>query len=636
MKKLLSKLFFVSDCARGAAFALTLFTFGNGVALSLFHLLLLWSGKMSIERLLWGGDPGPLLIFMLGALLTTLYALVPAVVALVGLVKVLRRDRRFESLRHLVPAGLCLAVGAVGAVRVFPPLYAVVVIGEKVSNPSNLPVRLLSGGIPGVPPEYRAAVFFVSLLLILAGCLFLTAAFAAAEGKKFRSAFGAATLAVWGIFALWYLFTLGLAIKESREAAVVHRAVETRFGRPLTAAGLEKLYRESGKVDAQFWSREEKLRTALPKVKPDDKIYADEAWRADFWKLTLPDRPSAATFAWYENYCRTNRAALEKYENCFDRVPPLPEKRFVRGDLIGDPPTQCRHFVGHLEYSRLVYFLAVGNIDAAWSCYRRMGNVGAYLQKEPSLIGGMMWIRVEQSQLNGVEKLLESRRIDDAKLDELDADLAALERAIPRNHRQAMYCEAVFFDQDIIAGLEDGLFLSASEPHDPRGAGAFAPYRWIFPDWWYHAALDKKTILRIYLLPDFTHVKQSPIDKGLLFSDMMLPVLESAGIQFYALTARARGMRVLIRAEKYRRKHGTFPKTLADLPLDPFTGKPLVYEVGKAEIAEAVWKKTVSVDVDEVKVVVDAVSVRSPAEKLAKPIRDPERGTDTTRAMIRY
>ena len=86
MKKLLSKLFFVSDCSRGAAFALTLFTFGNGVALSLFHLLLLWSGKMSIERLLWGGDPGPLLIFALGALLTTLYALVLGVLLILVLV----------------------------------------------------------------------------------------------------------------------------------------------------------------------------------------------------------------------------------------------------------------------------------------------------------------------------------------------------------------------------------------------------------------------------------------------------------------------------------------------------------------------------------------------------------------------
>ena len=94
----------------------------------------------------------------------------------------------------------------------------------------------VSGGIRGLPPEYWAAVFFLSLLLILAGGLFLTATFAAAEGKKFRSAFGAATYSVWGVFALWYISTLGFAYRESRACSAVRQAVEKRFGRPLTAA----------------------------------------------------------------------------------------------------------------------------------------------------------------------------------------------------------------------------------------------------------------------------------------------------------------------------------------------------------------------------------------------------------------
>ena len=94
-------------------------------------------------------------------------------------------------------------------------------------------------------------------------------------------------------------------------------------------------------------------------------------------------------------------------------------------------------------------------------------------------------------------------------------------------------------------------------------------------------------------------------------------------------------MRVLIRAEKYRRKHGEFPKTLADLPLDPFTGKPLVYEVGKADVRESVWENPVEVIEKTVETTVDAVSVRSPAEGLSKSIRNPGTGTDKTRAVIR-
>ena len=639
MKKLLSKVFFVSDCARWLLFALTLLTLGNCVLLSLFHLLLLCSSEISIPRLLSAVEVAVLWILGLGMLAITLYSLVLGVVSLVGLVKVLRCKRRFKALWHMLPAGVCFALGTFGALRVFPPLYVIGKLGDSTNSDLYYSDRLVSRGFPGVTPEYWAAVFFVSLLLIFAGCLFLTAMFASAEGKKFRSAFGKATLTVYGVFVVWYFATLGLAIHESRDCAAVRRAVENRFGRPLTAAGLAKMYRESGKVDAEFWTRHEKLYDALPKVKLD-KANGEETEPEHLGViLPLPDRPSKETLAWYENYCRTNRAAVEAYENCFDREPPLPEKSFRRGDLVGEmlpTLTRCRAFIRYFEGSRLIYFLSVKDADAAWSCYRRMDNVCAYLQKEPFLICNLVWLAVEQHRLDCVEKLLESRQLSDAKLDELDADLAALERDIPRNHQQAMYSEAVF-GQDCVVGLEEGLIdLTYELSRHQNPPGAFAPYRWIFPQWWYHAALDNKTILQTYLLPDFTHFNQAPINKGLLFSNLLLPVLEKAGPRFYALTARVRGMRTLIRAEKYRRKHGSFPKSLPDLPEDPFIGKPLVYTVGRTEIKEIVWEKPVDRGTTERRTA-DVVQIHSdPETTLRLEVRRPETCDDATRAMIRY
>jgi len=632
MKKLLSKVFFVSDCAKGMLFALTLATVGNYLWGSLFHLLLLWAG-----------EPRPVLLwtFAVGALAITLYSLSLGVVSLIGLVKVLRRERRFKALWYFVPAGVCLALGAVGVVRVFPPLYLFEKLGADTITKSDACHfdLCLSDGIPGLPPGGWAAVFFVSLLLILASGLFLTATFTAAEGKKFRSAFGAAMLSVWGVFAVWYLFTLGLALHESRECAAVRQAVEKRFGRSLTAAELEKMYRGSGKVDAEFWTRHEKLYNALPTVKLDKRDDEEKASEYAIWDLPLPDRPSKATLAWYENYCRTNRAVFDAYERCFDREPPLPEKSFRRGNLMAEvlpTLTPCRIFVRDIERSRLVYFLAVKDADAAWKCYRRIGNCCAYLQKEPFLICSLVWLAVEQQRLDCVEKMLESRQLADAKLDELDADLAALERDIPRNHQQAMYTDAVL-GQDCVVGLEEGLLdLSVSGHEPPNLPGAFAPYRWIFPDWWYHAALDKKTMLQTYLLPDFTHFDPAPVNPGLIMCNMMLPSFETAGARFYALTARVRGMRVLIRAEKYRRKHGEFPKTLPDLPEDPFTGKPLVYTVGKMEIIEHVWKKTVEMGRGMMRIA-DVVQVHSDTETtILLKVRRPETAEDLTRAMIRY
>jgi len=122
----------------------------------------------------------------------------------------------------------------------------------------------------------------------------------------------------------------------------------------------------------------------------------------------------------------------------------------------------------------------------------------------------------------------------------------------------------------------------------------------------------------------------------LIMCNMMLPSFETAGARFYALTARVRGMRVLIRAEKYRRKHGEFPKTLPDLPEDPFTGKPLVYTVGKMEIIEHVWKKTVEMGRGMMRIA-DVVQVHSDTETtILLKVRRPETAEDLTRAMIRY
>ena len=644
MKKLLSKVFFASDCAKGAAFAFTLFTAGNWLWFSFFHLLALCLGKYG--RLLL-----PLFICsVVGALLIMLYSLALAVISLVGLVKVLRRERRFKALWYLVPAGVCLALGAVGVIRFFPP-WNVLTCYSDPGSIGPLP-EWMCGGLPGVTPMYWALCFFIALLFFVAGGLFMAAAFAAAGGKKIRYAFGAATLSVWGVFALWYISTLGLAYRESRACSAVRQAVEKRFGRPLTAAGLGQLYHESGKIDAEFWSRQEKLRDVLRRVKIDRKYADGDVWTEEFVfaNITLPDRPSEATLAWYAEYCRSNHTAVDAYERCFDREPPLPEKRFVRGDLLGEPlPTimQSRAFVRFFERSRLIYFLSVKDADAAWSCYRRMRNVGAYLQKETFLICSLGWLRIEQGRLDCMEKLLESRLLPDAKLDELDADLAALERDIPRVHERAMYSEAVF-GQDIIFGLEEGL-LPLTQPigkliiaddnyrRELFYPGAFAPYRWIFPVGWYHAARDKRNLLQAFLVPDLRHVPKGSGNEFYFISKPFILIAGSSGDIFYALTARTRGMRALIRAEKYRRKHGKFPKTLSNLPEDPFTGKPLVYEVGKAKITETVWEAPVRPVENTVKTTVDAVSVRSLAT-LPRSLRREEEDhyEDATRAMIRY
>ena len=66
MKKWLGKVFFTSDCARGALFSLTLLTLGNCLWFTFLYMAALALGR-SYVVLRW--------VYAIGALLITLYAL---------------------------------------------------------------------------------------------------------------------------------------------------------------------------------------------------------------------------------------------------------------------------------------------------------------------------------------------------------------------------------------------------------------------------------------------------------------------------------------------------------------------------------------------------------------------------------
>ena len=83
-------------------------------------------------------------------------------------------------------------------------------------------------------------------------------------------------------------------------------------------------------------------------------------------------------------------------------------------------------------------------------------------------------------------------------------------------------------------------------------------------------------------------MEDPPPQNANILSRSLLLVIKPSGNKFHALTARVLAMQALLRAEEYRREHGDFPEMLSDLPTDPFTGKPMQYRYGTAEIHESV------------------------------------------------
>lgn len=608
MTNLLKRLFCPESPARAALFAWTLGTVGTYLLLTFVFFCDL------LGFLTWGG-PG----------WNDWYLAAPGIglLALIFFLNCLRlwgaplwKARRFRPLLRPVPALLVSGTGLFCCGAALPRLEINVCLhGGRCNATSLIPTPLPLG------PEQWIFLFLAGCVLLLAGYFLLAWALGAGEGKKLRQVFGKGTLLLWGIALVSHLLFLGFALRESCRVSELEVALARHFGRPVTAAALAELYASSGRPDGAFWKEAVRIGKSLPSKLT---IGGKTLW----WNYDLPDRSGKEFKAAYEEFSRRNATAVANFEKCFDAPPPLPERTFPAGDLGSVELPELwpvRHFL-LLESGRVRMALERRDVDTAWKCYRRLTDAGAPLRKDPCLFSALLWTFAGNTQLDCIERMLESKLLSDARLAQLRTDLAELARAVPECHRSALYHEAVG-SVDLLLGLETGRFEACSI--------AFAPYRWFFPMVWYLAAKDKARIFAAFRQPDFVAVSAA-LPKLRLLNFMRIHELSRAGWGFHDLTARTLGMQVLLRAEAYRRSHGSFPAEMSGLPVDPYTKKPLIYRVGEAEIPESFGQKAwQEYSVKTRTVSVRAVTVRSPRKPGYLPWQDRDRTLAKLRLSVK-
>jgi hypothetical protein len=284
---------------------------------------------------------------------------------------------------------------------------------------------------------------------------------------------------------------------------------------------------------------------------------------------TLPDELRKQ----WRKHWQENTAGLAELEKRFENPPPLPERVFKTGELAGMLLPELRYYrlLCRLERWQLEFALQNKDVPEIKRVLRRLDIITAASSREATLIGGLVWIACENIRLDGLERLLESNLLSDADWRNISAELEKTESQVPVIHERALYSEAIF-DLDF--------FEMYKRPKIARNVTVpVQSFRWIFPQLWWQFALDKAALMKNFNVTDFTHMRDMP-KSPFFMCNMLLPALQNAGYKFYALTARIRSMRTLIAADEIRRTRGSFPETLENLPLDPFSGKPLQYRKG--------------------------------------------------------
>ena len=412
-------------------------------------------------------------------------------------------------------------------------------------------------------------VFAVAGILLLAGSYLLTARFCALGARMpFEKVFNLPTKILLVLLALSYVFFLGSALAAHRRTENTVKRLEARFGRPLSAAGLEEVYFAGRKRDDGFWKRVEKLTYKIHEEWKDIDFYL-HAESGAFTGTFSPD-----FLRKYRKFYENGRPLSER-EKLFDA--PLPAdgtKRFVPGGLLEIKLPElysCRDFC-RAEQWRIRFAAEDKNPAAAYAALARMKNTSDYLGARPAwLIFALVMTATEFFRADAMVWLAGNAPVPDEVLRSWQKDLLDHDRNLARVNFEKLYAEAVSMD-DACTLFFRGLY----------------GLRFLFPQAWRFAADDRNILLSYFDVKKCGDMKKPDYRKGFL-SKMLYPYGEGYQSRLDGLSARYRAAAALIGAVLEKRRTGRYPDALKEPPTDPFTGKPMFYRKGLIPVPETVW-----------------------------------------------
>ncbi len=414
--------------------------------------------------------------------------------------------------------------------------------------------------------------------LLLAGYVFSGLMYARAAQIPFRQMFGRGIRIMWGCVAAIYLVSLGMAFTTRIRADHVVKELEKHFSKPFSAQGMKTFYTNGRKVDAAFW---EKVRKTVDST--------EKEWQKFESRGLISSSPEGI---YPPELLKDFEALMERSENLrelekmFDR--PLPARDIEYPDstfaeVLLPELNWMREFC-RWELWRIRFAAEKNDLSGAQNALKRMKNASDYLVDKPScLIVALVMIACENYRMKAVEVLLSSGIVTEPVLKQWQNELDRDERKIPQINFDCLYTEA--------AMLHDLCRLIA------RGGGIYglwpAPIyyrlRWFFPTLWYRCAQSRCNLMRRLKVRGFGSMPKMKRPDN-LFGDLSgndLPV--NIQQKFDRLSARYRAMRALIGIELEKRRTGKYPDTLANPPIDPFTGKPMLYRKGRITVNDPVW-----------------------------------------------
>ena len=393
-----------------------------------------------------------------------------------------------------------------------------------------------------------------------------------------RKIFSRAAVIILGVWAGVYLISLGMAYAAHCRSERTMAELEKHFGQPVSLEALNAAYCRNRPVDEAFWQQ---IRSCIEQAYPSDRKSGLDVMISGTPDGIYPE----SVFRQFKSVFEQSEPR-KQIERMLDRSRlPARKLRILSGDktcLDLSELNWCRD-ICRWELWQVRFALADGKLADACAAIERMKRITDYLgNRTNSLIMTIVLITCERYRMRGVELLLASGKVPDEMLNRWKAELEQDEKAVPGIHFDTVYTEAVFANSVIRSAAHGG---TDSEGRSYPGRYAL---RYLYPPMWYFCTLDRNRCMSCFKVRSFGEMEPPEKGPGLL-RRWLLPAGQSADKKIMVLTACYRAMRALIGIELEKRKTGKYPDKLENPPVDPFTGKPMLYRKGRITVNDPVW-----------------------------------------------
>ncbi len=421
-----------------------------------------------------------------------------------------------------------------------------------------------------VPIVYSAVLFYIAFMLSNFKL------WTSANNKRLRDVWGVRCNVLLTILVISYLSTVAAALEQQKKCKTALNALENNFQRKISADALKEIYYRNRKTDENFHIALEK---SWKEFNGKDQILnqiISESAQLD----KLPEQYRSKFFS----------TEAEKIGKFFDAPLPARERNYSSGTLMSMLLPDLNVMRRAAWFFAWQIRIACENKDypKAILAWKRSAAIREYLKYDTSLIAILVMIAVDNIRLDSLEQLLASNMLGDDDLQDIQSFLCNSVKRMPEIKRDVLYFEAVL-GSDAVYGLANG---SMSGDTENAGAEGIKHYRFLVPGIWYLANRNYYNLLSHYNVESIDKVdKKIEYFPENLLAAMIMPQFKTSVDRMMEIEMRYQAFNALIEAEKIKRKTGKYPEKLPLNITDHFSGKPLLYKVGKHEKREAYLKK---------------------------------------------